>query len=498
MAELALPPGAVRRRAVFGLLDRDGWTWATIKATFWFLFIVFLQAYVPDRAYYFVVSPTIDLGFNAISPINLCPAENKNLPCPAPPGAVIPWEQSPETLNLPNGGRVGAGTFTSGEVVYLVGGRTASGTVPSVLTTTVFEGNLTNWAEAPALPAPRSDFAIATLSGIPYVIGGKDATGATVGNVYRGQISNGQLTGWEEVADLALSEPLSDLAATSTAAGLYVFGGRTSDGLLSNKTWHSELSTTGTPSLGRWAEVTELPLPEARADATGISTGSSVYIVGGTGQNGPVNSTFFLAFDTHGDPRTNNETGRPFGWGVSVGQSAGAALPEARYDFATFVNSGAIHVVGGYDANGAPVTTDLFTVPSPSNGSIVAWRRLEATDMPAARAEATAALVGQHVFVIGGTNDGTNFDATTVRADTAARLPFFKLGLFGVTVPALSIQGEIGQQLGYIVAGSAALGNFVILVIIGWMFSHRRESFRFFEWISRGRFRAPREDEYRT
>ena len=81
-------------------------------------------------------------------------------------------------------------------------------------------------------------------------------------------------------------------------------------------------------------------------------------------------------------------------------------------------------------------------------------------------------------------------------ADLAPQPAFFRLGLFGVTVPALGIEGEIGQQLGYIVAASAALGNFVILVIIAWMFSHRRESFRFFEWISRGRFRAPREDEY--
>src|SRR3954447_20165513 len=39
MAELALPPGAVRRRAVFGLLDADGWAWAALKATFWFIFI---------------------------------------------------------------------------------------------------------------------------------------------------------------------------------------------------------------------------------------------------------------------------------------------------------------------------------------------------------------------------------------------------------------------------------------------------------------------------
>jgi hypothetical protein len=34
--EHALPPGAVRRRTAFGLLDADGWTWASIKASFWF------------------------------------------------------------------------------------------------------------------------------------------------------------------------------------------------------------------------------------------------------------------------------------------------------------------------------------------------------------------------------------------------------------------------------------------------------------------------------
>ena len=65
-----------------------------------------------------------------------------------------------------------------------------------------------------------------------------------------------------------------------------------------------------------------------------------------------------------------------------------------------------------------------------------------------------------------------------------------------LTVPALSIKGEIGQQLGYIVAGSAALGDFVILVIIGWMYSHKPETFRFFRFITRGRFRPPPEDEY--
>ena len=65
-----------------------------------------------------------------------------------------------------------------------------------------------------------------------------------------------------------------------------------------------------------------------------------------------------------------------------------------------------------------------------------------------------------------------------------------------MTVPALSIKGEIGQQLGYIVAAGAGTGGLITLIIIGWVFSHRPQTFRFFQWISRGRFRAPPEDEY--
>jgi hypothetical protein len=497
MAEYALPPGAVRRRTVFGLLDSDGWAWATLKATFWFLLIIFLLGYVPDRAYYFTVSPTIDLGFNVISPVNLCPGENKTLPCPAPAGAVVPWEQSPAELALP-GARAGSGIFTSGEKIYVIGGRTAEGATPSVLTSTTFDGNLTAWTEAAALPQPRSDAAVVTLSGVPYVLGGNDTSGAPTSTVFRGTVENGELTGWEDATDIALPVPLSDLAATSTATGIWVFGGRGADGALSATTYHSALSTTGTPALGKWTEVTELPLPEARADASAASTGSAVYVIGGQGPNGPSNSVFYLAFDTHGNPNVNTATEQPFGWGVSVGPSAAAALPASRYDHISFVNSGTVFVLGGFDETGAVVASNLWTVPSPTDGTIGGWSELTATDLPGPRAQGVAALVGQFAFVAGGTTDGQNLDNGILRGDVAPRTPFFRLGLFGVTVPALAIKGEIGQQLGYIIAGSAAIGNFVVLVIIGWMYSHRAETYRFFRWISRGRFRSPPEEEFQV
>jgi N-acetylneuraminic acid mutarotase len=496
MAQYALPPGAVRRRAVFGLLDADGWGWATLKASFWFLLIIFLQGYVPDRAYYFTVAPAVDVGFNAISPINWCPADNKTLPCPAPPGAVIPWEESPAMLALPSG-RAGAGSFTSGTSIYVIGGRTADGTTASVLTSTVFEGNLTTWQEAAALPEPRSDAAVVNFSGVPYVVGGSDASGAPTATVFRGIVENGVLAGWEAADDIALPEALTDVTGVSTGGGLYLFGGRTAEGV-SAKTYRSELSTTGTRTLQGWVELTELPLPEARANGTAVSTGSSVYIVGGEGPNGPTNSVFYLGFDTHGLPETDTGSSRAFGWGVSVGQSAGAALPEARYGHTSFTNSGTVFSVGGYNQDGQAVNSNVWTLPSFIDGTIPSWDRREVTDLPAPRAEAAAALVGQHVFVIGGTSGGSAYLDSTIRADVAPRLPFFRLGLFGLTVPALSIKGEIGQQLGYIVAASAALGNFVLLVVIAWMYSHKAETFRFFRWITRGRFRPPPEDDYQT
>ncbi len=113
MAERALPPGGGRRRAFFGALDADGWTWAGIKALGWFVVLVLVLGYLPDRAYYFTVFPTIDLGANIVSPINLCPPDNADLPCPAPVGSLIPWQGNPPQLSLPEG-RVDAVAITAG------------------------------------------------------------------------------------------------------------------------------------------------------------------------------------------------------------------------------------------------------------------------------------------------------------------------------------------------------------------------------------------------
>ena len=494
MAQRALPAGAVRRRTVFGLLDAEGWSWASIKALFWFLLIIFLLGYLPDRAYYFIVSPTIDVGFNVISPINLCPPENNLSTCPTPAGTVVPWQGSPPELALPEG-RAGAGAYSSGESVYLIGGRTEAGPTASVLSTVVVDGNLAPWSEGPALPAARTDAAVINVMGVPYVVGGRDEAGSATDTVFRGIVEEGLLTGWEQLDELALPQPLADLSGVPTINGAYVFGGRDAQAGLTDVVYQAEFDTATPPRLQPWEEVAQLPLPEARADASAVIIGNFVYVLGGEGPEGPSNLVFFLGLDFDAQPQLNPSTGQPFGWGVSTGPAAEFALPEPRARHASFTNAGAMYVLGGVDADGQLEQSNLWAIPDSVTGTIPEWRGLAETDLLEARADATVLAIAGLAFVMGGETPA-GLATSLERADLSPQPPFFRLGLFGATVPGLGIPGNVGQELGWLAAAGIATGNFVLLILVGWAYSHPRQTQRFIQWATRGRIRAPRwEDE---
>lgn len=507
MAQLALPPGAARRRAVFGLLDADGWGWAAMKATFWFLVLIFMLGYIPNLAYYFTVGNTVDVGYNAIPIVNFCDAGNdrgaqggipsRKVPCPAPPGTVIPWDPNPAELALP-GPRAGALALQSGTHLYLVGGRTASGATADVVTTTVStDGNFAPWTAGPALPAPRSNAALATLGGVPYVIGGLDASGAPTTTVYVGQLQNGQLTGWtlsdgnNKTVNLTLPKPISDAAAVAASSGIYVVGGKTPDGP-SNVLWRSAYSTAKPPVLGGWEAVSALPLPEARAGASALLVGNFLYVMGGEGPNGASNAVYRLTL-ANGEPAAA-QGGGVLGW-ATPREGQGGNMPAPRSHAASFTANGALYMVGGTDAQGAPQKTNFWAVPNATSGDIASWSHNDNTDLPDARAASAISSVGSTAFVIGGLGPQGPVNGT-YRAGLSPKPPFFRLGLFGATIPALSIKGEIGQQLGYINAMTVGIVNFVVLVIIGLAFSHRQQTMRLVERLSRGRLRAPREGDF--
>lgn len=490
MAQRALPPGAIQRRAVFGLLDADGWAYAFLKALFWFTLLIFMLGYLPDRAYYFTVFPTIQVGTNVISPINFCDGSNKSLPCPAPPGSVIPWDTSPSQLALP-AGRTDAATVQFGTALYLVGGRTAAGPTDSVLQTQVTtDGNFATWSAGPKLPAPRSDASLVSFNGTPYVIGGDGPDGKPTDTVFVGDIQNGNLVGWKQDNQLKLPVPLSGAAAIPGATSIWVIGGRTTGGL-SAKTYRSILDTSvKPPELKPFAEDAAVDLrggtgaPAPRTDATGLSTGSFLWLLGGQTPSGPTDQVMRLALDYKGEPAGT--------WATSSGQ---ASLPGARVAAAGFGANESLYVAGGKDASGKIWNTFYWATPDPTTGNISEWQELSDTNLPSPSEGAAPAVVGSWVFLVGGDQGGAPLTGS-VRADLAPKPPFFQLGLIGATIPALSIKGEIGQQLGYLDAALVGGFDFVVLILLGLALSRREATARLLERLTRGRYRAPREDEY--
>ena len=173
-----------RRRALFGLLDADGWAWASVKAFVWLVIIIFMLGYLPDRAYYLTVGRTVDLGVLVWSPINLCPPTNESLPCPRAGRRDRPVRPSPSELALPAPRTDGSVIQVGTQILYFGGsdGKTAQSSV--YVAPTVGTGNFDKWQAGPDLPAPRADASVAYVQGSIYVIGGNDADGKATDDVF--------------------------------------------------------------------------------------------------------------------------------------------------------------------------------------------------------------------------------------------------------------------------------------------------------------------------
>jgi hypothetical protein len=144
-----------------------------------------------------------------------------------------------------------------------------------------------------------------------------------------------------------------------------------------------------------------------------------------------------------------------------------------------------MYLVGGND--GTSTKGEVYWTTPSAQGEIDHWQSLGQTDLPSAGlAGAAPAVSGATAFLVGGESQGSIL-ASAVRADLSPAPPFFQLGLLGATIPGLEIQGEIGQQLGYLNAAGVGTADFVILLLVGYAFAHREKTRAFVERIRRRR-----------
>jgi N-acetylneuraminic acid mutarotase len=462
MAQTALPAPRTRRRVLGGLLDADGWTWAGLKALFWFVVIILLLGYIPDRAYYFTVQKTVDVGLLIWSPINFCPPENETLPCPVPASATLPWHPAPEQLRLPAARTDGVGAVM-GQTYLYAGGSDGNAAVADVyFSRAVGSGNVDVWAAGPSLPEPRSDAASVVIGNTLYVLGGTGADGNPTDTVYSLTLgTDGSLPdAWTAEDALKLPEPLTGAGAVAVSDGIVVAGGKNADTAVSN-VWKTKSDTSG--KLGPW--VAQNPLYEAVADSVAVHQGDTIFVIGGTNADGAVVSTVQLGtVGGLGAPADDPNTIVAL-WRVSPQTN----LPGPRTDMSGFAVNGALYVQGGSDGV-SPRTETLWTTPDAS-GVITGWKHLAQTDLGEGLAGSAAVVASSNAFLMAGeTPDGLTPDIA--RANMAPQEPFFQLGLFGATLPALKLDGEVGQQIGYLNAATVGAINFILLIIIGYLYNH--------------------------
>ena len=474
----ALPAGrATRRRALFGLFDAEGWGWASLKAFGWLLVIILVLGYIPDRAYYFVVSRTMDVGIIGWSPVNLCPPENgSTMPCPVPVGGVLPWQPSPAQVSLPEARRDGNAAQLGKNLLY-IGGDGGSGPTATTFVTKVDKGNFGAWAAGPALPAPRSDAALAILSGTAYLVGGYGPDGKPTDTVWAIGIDpvSSELKAWAPVEGLKLPAARAGAVAAAVADGIVVAGGWGADGKASNAVWKSTLEVKGTTVvLGAFKEMPSLP--HAIAEANVAFEGAFLWVYGGSDDTGVTG--YVQRADYGAAPGPTAEPGAPPASPapevvVKWATLDSANLPAARSGAAGFSANGALYLVGGTDGKAA--RRELYWAIPDSRGNLAGgWRHLAETDLPGGLVDTAPVVAGAAVVLIGGSADGGTL-ATSTRASLAPQEPFFRLGIAGVTLPGLQIGGAIGVQLGYLAAAGVGTGNFVILVIVGYAFNHRKQ-----------------------
>jgi len=464
MSQSALPAphAGVRRRAFFGLFDADGWAWAGVKAATWFVLIIIVLGYIPDRAYYFTVQKTVDVGLLSWSPVNFCPPENETLPCPAPAGAAVPWKTAPGELQLPAARASGAAAVMGAVYVYAGGTDGTAATDTTFVSHATGLGNLVAWSSGPALPEARTDAASVVLGNTLYLIGGFGPDGKPTATVFSLAVANdGSLGPWKTEAKLALAAPRAGASAVAVSDGIVVMGG--TDGSAPTKNvWKAQQDTTG--ALGAWTEQHQLN--EANLDGYATHVGDVIFVIGGQNDKGQAVATVQQGLVGGGPNATAKNPNAIDAWRTSDTQN----LPGPRTGLAGFASNGTIYVVGGSDGVG-PRTEMLWAIPD-AGGVIPEWHHLAQTDVGQGLAGSRGIAAGAYAFLVGGqTASGVIRDSA--RAYLAPQLPFFQVGVLGATLPALKLDGEIGQQIGYLNAATVGAVNFILLLLVGWGFAHK-------------------------
>jgi N-acetylneuraminic acid mutarotase len=209
--------------------------------------------------------------------------------------------------------------------IYAIGGETDEGVVDVVER---YDPGRNQWEKLSPLPVALADVSAAVVGGDIYVPGGRTGSG---------QLSN-QLEVYDPLEDRwegrkAMPVALSAYALVAFEGKLYVFGGWDGSKFV-NSVYEYD------PSTDSWSEKTSMPTKRGYAGAA--AAGGKIHVIGGfDGKKAlAVNETYLPERDLAGE----------------VPWSKAKPLPQARYAMGIASLADIVHVVGGKGDEGTTLT----------------------------------------------------------------------------------------------------------------------------------------------
>jgi hypothetical protein len=281
---------------------------------------------------------------------------------PEPPRPEAPWREGPE---LP-GPRLEAAVGALGTRLVVAGGfSTSAGDITrEVIAFDTFAGA---WEGLPGLPVAWTHGALGASGGTLYLLGGLEGPAFVAsGEAYALDLGG---TAWRDLPPMPAGEERGAAAAVSAPPHVFLIGGASGDRALASVLAYNLAAS-------EWTRLPDLPVPRSHAAAMRLADGMLIVAGGLADRTGaPLGDVYALPLGaTAWEPRAPMPTPRG---GCAYGQALGLLVCAGGE-----AGSSALRVVEAYD----PITD--------------AWTQLP--DLPVARAGAQGAVIGQQLYVVGG------------------------------------------------------------------------------------------------
>lgn len=221
-----------------------------------------------------------------------------------------------------------------------------------------------------------------------YVLGGANSSGALKSIEHARVNADGSLGAFASVSGLTLVTARQAHTATTIGNHLYLIGGLGSNGAL-NSVEQATIAPDG--SLGPFETLADVTLRTPRQGHTSVVVGNYLYILGGADTT-VLNSVERAVINIDG----------------SLGQFAIASdtrLATARRNHTAVVSRTYLYIIGGTRANG--FLQDVERAVINSDGSVGVFAPVAGATLLAERSGHTTVVLGNFLYVLGGVRDGS-------------------------------------------------------------------------------------------